>query len=501
LATRLRRISQILFFILFVGLLARTKLLGPSGSGAQPLLPVNLFFKLDPLTALVNLLAGHTLTLALLGPLLILIFAAIFGRFFCGWICPLGSLNHFLGRVRSQPAAARIHSNRSKKWQAAKYYLLIAGLMAALFRVNLLGWIDPFSWMLRSAGLSFLPAVASKKYAVVSMPHYGLNLALGAAFLALLAMNLRIPRFWCRALCPLGALLGLASRWSPVRLRKDASTCNQCARCQLDCQGGDNPIGGAEWLKSECHLCLNCVSACPHGSLQFQFSGERQSPAPTYLDRRKTLAALVAGAVAAPLLRAQRLLQPNRNKQVLRPPGAVNESAFLSRCIRCGECMRVCPNHALQATFTEAGVEGIWTPVLTPRIGYCEPHCVLCSEVCPSGAIQELTVEKKGWVAGSKAGAPVRIGTAVYNKNICLPWARLEECGVCLEWCPVEPKAIVVEPALSAGPDGKTLAMQRPRIDASRCIGCGACEFACPLTEQAGVFICNSGESRASDGA
>ena len=84
-----------------------------------------------------------------------------------------------------------------------------------------------------------------------------------AGFLALLLMNLRITRFWCRALCPLGALLGVASRWSILGLHKDAATCNKCSRCEINCQGGDDPIGGAPWHKTECHLCLNCVEACP----------------------------------------------------------------------------------------------------------------------------------------------------------------------------------------------------------------------------------------------
>ncbi len=99
-------------------------------------------------------------------------------------------------------------------------------------------------------------------------------------------------------------------------------------------------------------------------------------------------------------MRANTGLGKSRHDRLLRPPGAVDESDFLSRCIRCGECMKVCPNNSLHPTLTEAGLEGLWTPTLVPRIGYCEPSCVLCSEVCPTGAIWQITPKEKGWVVG-----------------------------------------------------------------------------------------------------
>jgi polyferredoxin len=498
LATRLRRISQIACFVLFAWLLARTKLFDSSSAG-QLAYPVNFFFKLDPLAALINALAGNALCRGLVWSLGILIPTFFLGRFFCGWICPLGSLNHFLSGIRSESKRRKtlIASNRYKKWQTAKYLLLIAGLLAGLCRSSMVGWIDPFSLFVRSAGISILPAAASKKFYVVYQPHYLFCVTMGVAFITLLAMNFWVTRFWCRALCPLGALLGMGARWSILGLHKDAVTCNKCTQCLVGCQGGDDPITGVPWRKAECHLCLNCVAACPHGSLQFRFFHKEQEVVGMSLTRRRALAAMTTGLAAAPVLHAQTALGKSRNERLLRPPGALDETDFLSRCIRCGECMRVCPNNALQPTFAEAGLEGLWSPLMTPRIGYCEPDCVLCSEVCPTGAIRELTVRQKGWVAGDRApSTPVRLGTAVYDRARCMPWAMATECLVCEEWCPVEPKAIYFENAHVMDREDNTRTLKRPHVDPNCCVGCGACEYACPLREHSAVCVTSIGESR-----
>jgi polyferredoxin len=527
----LRRISQIFFLLVFLALLVFTSMRPASANSGDIHMraPVRMFFVLDPLVAISNALATHALYRGLLWSLVILLPTLFLGRFFCGWICPMGTLQHFVGNSHSEAKRGkqRIESNRYKRWQTVKYVVLIAGLVAAFFGSMVIGTLDPFSLLVRSIGLALLPAFNFATRAVLvpmehshvaaiktsgewlhsilqatildfRQAHFAQSLVLGLLFLVILWASMRVTRFWCRAICPLGALLGAASRWSILGLHKDASACDKCNRCLLNCQGGDDPIGGVPWRKSECLMCMNCVGSCPHDSLKFQlFRKEREVASPD-LGRRRALTGLAVGAAAVPLMRANTGLGKSRNDRLLRPPGSVDENDFLSRCIRCGECMKVCPNNSLHPTLTEAGLEGLWTPTLVPRIGYCEPSCVLCSEVCPTGAIWQITPKDKGWVVGvgGRQSQPVRLGTAFYDRGRCLPWALATDCIVCEEWCPVSPKAIYVEETQVIDSAGNAKTVKQPRVDPSRCVGCGACEYACPLQERPAVYVTSIGESR-----
>ena len=531
--SRLRRYSQIVFFALFLLLLFQAEFRGSLRSAQTEIrlpYPVSIFLQADPLVAISNALATRALYQGLLWSLVILLPTLFLGRFFCGWICPLGTLNHFFSSWKSERkrGLARIQSNRYQRWQTLKYYILIAVLVAALFGSEILGILDPISLTVRSLGLSVLPGinyglnalfdalyrteVGALRFTADALhfllagtvlsfkqPYFRQGFFLGLIFILVMVLNLRITRFWCRALCPLGALLGLVSRWSILGLEKYSAHCEDCNRCLLDCQGGDDPIPGAKWRKAECHLCFNCVDGCPAGSIKFKFfPGTQTAVEGPSLQRRRTLASVAAGVAAIPLLRSTTGLAVEHNPRLVRPPGALDEKSFLERCIRCGECMKVCPNNALHPTWTEAGLEGLWTPVLVPRLGYCEPSCVLCGQVCPTGAIWEITQAEKGWVTANpdQNAKPVKVGIAFYDHGRCLPWAMATECIVCEEWCPTSPKAIYLRPVEVVDSEGKVKQLRQPYVDPERCVGCGACEFACPVQDRPAIYVTSIGESR-----
>jgi ferredoxin len=164
---------------------------------------------------------------------------------------------------------------------------------------------------------------------------------------------------------------------------------------------------------------------------------------------------------------------------LIRPPGG-RENDLLANCIRCAACMRACPTGALQPALAEAGLEGLWTPVLIPRLGYCDYSCNACGQICPVQAIPPLDLSLKR--------AQV-IGQAYLDQDRCIAWADRRDCIVCEEMCPLPDKAIYLEVAEFTGADGQQASVQLPHVDRQRCTGCGICEYKCPVGGEAAIRV------------
>ena len=544
----LRRLSQTIFFFIFLWLILKTNFeidLSPTDDGFIQLpYPVSIALQFDPLVALATLLANGTLYKGLLWSLVILIPTIFIGRFFCGWVCPMGTLNHWISEIPSERLSRKgknkIESNRYKKYQRIKYYVFFFFIGASAVGTLQTGLLDPLPLLTRSIGTVVLPTIHTASLGILNwvfswnigplskvariaydilgpifLPfrqmHFHTALTIGIFFILILALNRVFTRFWCRGICPLGAMLGIFSRFALFGLQKDESSCDDCGMCLLHCQGADDPIVGSKWRQAECHLCLNCAASCPNNSLKFVFfpnqKNTKTNPAGVRaidVSRRKAAASIVGGLALLPMFRSGDAFKVNSNPRLIRPPGSVAEDDFLARCIRCGQCMRVCPNNALHPTFLESGVEGIWSPILIPRIGYCDPTCTLCGEVCPTGAIVPLTVAEK---VGDDQNPPNRIGTAFIDQGRCLPWGMDRPCIVCEEWCPTTPKAIELREVGQGQGQGRgrnrnessRANLKRPVVNPDRCTGCGACEYACPVVGKPAIYILSVGESRSPD--
>lgn len=535
-----RRVAQVGFLALFLYFLVQTAFRGTfSAHAGEPVrlpLPVEAFLLADPFVAAMTLLSTHTIYRGLAWSLGIVALTLVFGRVFCGWICPFGTLHHFFGWLfpsRYLKGNTRVESNKTKWWQSGKYYLMWGFLGAAVAGSAIGGLLDPICVAVRAIGLGVIPALQylglrtatvaadtnvralqtasdsaqdflSTQVWTASQGYFHQTWFIVFALVAILFMNRFIPRFWCRALCPLGAFLGVMSRYALFGMEKDHAKCTDCNLCLVHCQGADSPQGGVKHRQDECHMCLNCEAACPEDVIKFRFLPNRKSEQTRPdLKRRTVLASTVAGAAAIPAMRIANWPDRHYSEKVIRPPGSVDERDFLERCIRCAECMKVCPNNALHPAFFEAGLEGLWTPILIPRIGYCEFSCVLCGQVCPTGAIQKIDEKQKMGIDMK----PISIGTAMYDKGRCLPWSMAIPCIVCEEFCPTSPKAIWANDVEVPKRDDKyeadgehakmlTVAVQQPHVDPSLCIGCGACEKVCPIVDKPAVYVTNAGETR-----
>ena len=506
-----RRLSQIFFFMLFLWFCIVTTL----GEQWWQLRgwPVNWLIQLDPLVGLGVLLATGTLYAGLLWGLLTVVLTMVLGRFFCGWICPFGTLQQFVGWLanRRRTASSMISANRYRRGQTVKYALLTILLSAAAG--DLLGWLlrqplespwmvtgivvsmvlvgttvhwwrklsgprwaaavavatiswillgvltdgsrllaaalqtgllDPIPLFYRSVNLTLLPLLDGRVASLSTTSRlYPGTMAIGALFWAVVLLNLFIPRFYCRFVCPLGALFGVLGKHAVWRMGQKTDGCTACGACERHCEGGCQPTTIIR--SAECVLCMNCVDNCRHAVIGYHLypsaAGEIDRPD---MSKRVLAASLASGLTAVPLARMAGLTGDAWNPDVIRPPGALPETDFLQRCIKCGQCMRVCPTNVIHPAGMQSGIEGIWTPMLNFRMGTsgCQHGCIACGHLCPSAAIRPISIDERLGNGDFASQGPIRIGMAFVDRGRCLPWAMDRPCIVCQENCPVSPKAI-----------------------------------------------------------
>jgi len=527
---KLRKGIQFASLAVFVFLFTRSVYLEQSGKWSD------LFYRLDPLAALSAMLAGRTFLPSLAFALVIILATLLAGRVWCGWFCPLGTILEWTtpkpkrkpGLLEKLPIKKKklnfyflkwilpkkeikkpVQNQATSQWRKAKYVLLIVILAAAALGNQTLLFLDPNTILTRSMSAAIWPAL---RYGVYGLEHwlyqfktlwpvldvlhvrvvvplfhnlqsvFSASLIIALFFMGLLLLNRFAERFWCRYLCPLGGLLGWLARFAILRREVD-QPCKACGLCNAKCPTGTiDAQNGYRSDPAECIVCLDCVATCRSNENAFRWQlhkWELSSGQPYDPGRREVLASLAAAAGGVALAGIEPIARRSPAK-LIRPPGALLTD-FEAVCIRCGECVRVCPTQGLQPTIFESGWQNLMTPHLVPRYGYCAFNCNACSQVCPTGAIPLLPLEQK---------RQMPIGLASINKDRCLPWAYGIACVVCEEMCPLPEKAIVFEQGGGHGQgNSNPSGVQRPRVLAEKCIGCGVCEFHCPAGGEAAIQV------------
>jgi polyferredoxin len=493
---RVRQGVQIASLLLYLGLFVYANAQRPVSFWAD------LFSRLDPLLMLAATLAGRLLLAGLILAGLTLLMTLVFGRVWCGWICPLGTLLEWLGprrpRMKSPPDG----------WRAIKILLLAVILAAALFGNQTSIILDPITILNRTMATAIWPAA---RYAVVQaeallyqfpllwgpldlvhntltrplfqeiQPVFSLTVLIALLFVGLLALNWWAQRFWCRYLCPLGGLLGLVSRFSLLR-RRVSDDCVQCARCSHPCPTATiDPEDSYRSDPAECIVCFDCLVDCPQSGVGFrwQVPGWRPAARRAYDPSRRQVLAAMGASVAGVALAGVEPITVRQPATMIRPPGSILVD-FSALCARCGACVRVCPTQGLQPSLFEGGVQNLLTPQLVPRLGYCNFGCNACSQVCPTGAIPELELVVKQHTP---------IGLARVDRDRCLPWTYNTPCIVCEESCPIEDKAIKLDEVEALNDQGETVVLQRPQVVRELCIGCGICEYQCPMGGESAIRV------------
>lgn len=524
----LRRTLQAFFLIFFLFLVIESRLpqdvyidYNMAFSADQELRldqPVTFFFQLDPLIGISSLLSGYTFVKGFLWGAGILVLTILLGRIFCGFICPFGTIHHAVGTFKPALKGSRmVQANLKTSDQKIKYVILILLLVAAVCGLNAAGLMDPIAFLFRSLALAVLPGLgaglrsifeimAASDFKILNLAGYGAEILvspifgynqpayqtawfIGFIFLVILLLNRIRPRFWCRTLCPLGALLGIFSRISILKLEKYAQKCTACNLCLKHCQGAASPRPDQEWETAECLMCLNCFNVCPEDALAFRFVWSLERNRQPDIGRRALLGGLTVGISFPLFARLDGSIDKDPDPRLIRPPGSLPEKEFLELCQRCGLCMKACPTNVINPTLGEAGVAGFWTPRLIMTQGYCDYTCTLCGCVCPTGAIQEITVDEK-------IKQPIKIGSAYIDRGRCLPWSGNAPCIVCQEVCPTSPKAVYLKADVVATSDQKSLNVHLPFVDLKRCVGCGICENKCPVRGLPAIRTISAGESR-----
>lgn len=461
--------------------------------------------RLNPFSAILTFFASHSIIVSLAVSAGIITLATLFfGRFFCGFFCPLGTMIDALDATFFKKMRSK---NRTvpRFFQRFKYVIMIAFILLAVFGAVFPLYLGPLSFTTRFLTIiiepvfriigtdinriigSFSPTLSALMYSrfpTTIRLFYGIAPTLILA-LVIFGGGFWDKRFWCQYVCPSGAFFGLLSRFTFFKRNVNENKCNSCQRCVRSCpvhaidEKDIRKTNVAECI--ECGICVQLKEGCSNFTLGKQQLASSTGP---NLQRRHIVAGAAGGLLLAPLYRANAVNKRDTTGRLMRPPGAISEKEFLAKCIGCGECMKACPTNTLQPCMFSDGMSRLCSPKVVPRIAGCEEKCHLCGYVCPTGALRKLPYEEKRFA---------KIGTAVLDRHRCLAWSQNKECLVCDEVCPYNAiSAYVVETTKGR--------FKVPVVDEDLCLGCGMCEQHCPIFDTAAIVVYKFGENRKAHG-
>jgi len=469
---KIRKVISGIIFILFILLFL----------GAQQLSVVlsNILLPFQFMPALVRTIARPEI-LFVAGLIFIVLITLIFGRVYCSFLCPLGTLQDLL-IAGSRRLGLKPKHSFSKPQNGLRYMLLALTITAAFIgSLSLVNLLDPYSIAGRFFAHFLQPlSISAYNLGIAALKPFNIYfypkqtafiplsvLAVTASFVLLIfVLAMTRGRLYCNTVCPVGALLGLISRVSIFRFVLDQKACSECVRCENVCKAGCIDPQNASIDMSRCVGCFNCLAACSKTTISYQ-RRQGQTDTDTWSPSRR---GFVIGSIAAAAgflafnanIRSFLNITSAKANPPVTPPGSVNTTRFTQACTACSLCVSVCPTQVLTPAFTDFGISGLLQPKMNYEKSYCDYECNACSMVCPTGAITPLPLDEKKLT---------QIGEAELLKDICVVFVDHYNCGACGEVCPTHAIRFT---------DKENILY--PEIDKQYCIGCGACQLACPTT-------------------
>lgn len=490
---RLRVAVSLCFFLVFTFLFIDfTNLLSSS------LVNGVLYFQFVPaLLKFVNLLS-----LAATGFILVILLSLLFGRVYCSFLCPLGTLqdilHFFSGKFRKKKVRRYKQPMDRVRYPVMAITFLLVFFTGEILLVNLLDPYANFGKVISNLvrpiyfQLNNLLAFTLERMEIYTVKPVEMKstawLSLGYAVVVLGVvgwMSWKHGRLYCNTICPVGTLLGRFAAVALFRIRLDEAACNSCGICSNNCKA--NCIDSRNKLVdfSRCVGCLDCLYVCPNLGVDFHNHWKRPVPKiPVTIpvsERRnfvKQAVFIPAGLTAvSKRVFSQELNKPkegmipiNRENPVT-PPGSVSQRHFNDYCIACTLCVSACPTQVLQPSLLEYGISGMMQPRMDYLTSFCNFECTICTEVCPTGAILPLDTETKKLT---------QVGKSIFVKENCVVYTDETACGACSEHCPTK--------AVQMIPYDKKPSITIPEVTDDICIGCGACEYACP-TDPKSIYV------------
>ena len=419
----------------------------------------------------------------------------LFGRVYCSVICPLGVMQDVISWFAGRRKKNRFSYSPAKNWlRYAVLAVFVATLVAGFGAVALL--VAPYSAFGRIAQNLFSPIwkwgnnlLAYIAERVDSYAFYSTEVVVGSwATFAVAAATLiivgilawRNGRTYCNTICPVGTVLGVLSRFSLFKPGIDTEKCIDCKLCARKCKAACIDTKNHEIDYSRCVVCMDCLESCSKGAIKYTIRKSSSKPAPADTSRRNFIVS--AGLLAASAAKAQEMKldggyatiidkeKPFKNR-ALTPPGSLSARNMTAHCTGCQLCVAVCPTQVLRPS---ADLTTFMQPEMSYEKGYCRPECNKCSQVCPTGAINPITVEEK---------SSIQVGHAEWNRKNCIVLTDDVDCGNCERHCPTGAITMILS-------DYRDLKSRKiPSINKHLCIGCGACENLCPSRPFSAIYV------------